>query len=164
MMRRNVVILIALTAVFFCSSTAQIDTTLRSFFPAHIGDYWEYMDDDFPTPTLHYYEKVKRDTLMPNGRTYRVFNLVQFRFPADSNRYNYYYRVDDSLRVYRFLADTLLVAKVNIKSMPSTHPTALFGPYALIGSLAVSRSTSGCIARRRTTSLICSLTLFQNTT
>lgn len=100
--------LLAMALLLFAgriSSPAQIDTTLRSFFPMHIGDYWEYMDDDFPTPTLHYYVKVKRDTLMPNGRTYRVFNEVEFRFPADSNRYNYYYRVDDSLRVYRFLAD-----------------------------------------------------------
>ena len=87
------------------TSVAQIDTSLKSFFPMHVGDYWEYMDEDFPTPTLHYYAKVKRDTLMPNGRTYRVFNEVEFQFPADSNRYNYYYRVDDSLRVYRYLAD-----------------------------------------------------------
>jgi hypothetical protein len=68
----------------------------------NIGDYWEYRDEDFPTPTLHYYVKAKRDTVMSNGHTYRVFNEVEFRFPADSNRYNYYYRVDDSLRVYEY--------------------------------------------------------------
>jgi hypothetical protein len=86
-------------------SHGQIDTTLRSFFPAHIGDYWEYMDDDFPMPTLHYYLKVKRDTLMPNGRTYFAFNFVEFRFPTDTNSF-YYYRIDDSMRVWSYSSDT----------------------------------------------------------
>jgi hypothetical protein len=105
MTTRKVILLFALTAVFIHTLAAQIDTTLKSFFPMHIGDYWEYMDEDFPTPTFHQYVRVKRDTLMPNGQLYQVFNEVEFRFPGDSNRYNYYYRIDDSLKVYRFLAD-----------------------------------------------------------
>lgn len=87
-------------------SFAQIDTTLKEFFPMHIGDYWEYMDEGFPNPEFHFYFKVKRDTLMPNGQFYRVFNMVKFRFPGDSNRYNYYYRIDDSMRVWTYMGDT----------------------------------------------------------
>lgn len=83
---------------------SQIDTTLRNFFPTHVGDYWEYMDDDFPTPTLHYYARVTGDTVMPNGKTYNIFSEVEFRFPTYT--YYYYYRIDDSLKVWRYYPDT----------------------------------------------------------
>ncbi len=38
-----------LPALLFIYTTAfaQIDTTLRDFFPMQIGNYWEYMDEDF---------------------------------------------------------------------------------------------------------------------
>jgi len=84
---------------------SQIDTTLRSFFPMHFGDYWEYMDDDFPTPTLHYYFRVEKDTLMPNGRTYFAFNYG-FLDSANSGNGYYFYRIDDSMSVWRYYPDS----------------------------------------------------------
>src|SRR5436309_14710758 len=105
---RRILLIVVWLALLFVAGEglAQIDTTLRSFFPMRIGDYWEYMDNGFPTPEFHYYVKVKRDTLMANGKWYRVFNYVDFRYPGDSNRYNYHYRIDDSMRVWTYTGDS----------------------------------------------------------
>ncbi len=78
----------------------QTDGTLRSFFPLHVGDYWEYLDDEVPTPFLHLNVKVIADTIMPNNKVYRIFREAEFRFPDDP--YYSFYRIDDSLRVYRY--------------------------------------------------------------
>jgi hypothetical protein len=103
----NILLLAAcLRSLFLTGSQCigQVDTSLRAFFPIHIGDYWEYKDEDFPEPTLHYYLKVKRDTLMPNGKTYFAFNFVEIRYPTDTNSF-YYYRLDDSMRVWSYSGD-----------------------------------------------------------
>ncbi len=43
---KNILVIIALTAVFLHTSAAQIDTTRREFFPLHIGDLWQYRDEN----------------------------------------------------------------------------------------------------------------------
>ena len=76
---------------------AQIDTTLREYFPMHVGDYWEYLD--FPFGDDPWSARITGDTLMPNGRTYYVFSY-------SGGAYRCYFRMDDSLRVFRYVGDT----------------------------------------------------------
>lgn len=100
------IIVVSIIFLIFPSTIyAQIDTTLKDFFPMHIGDYWEYMDEDFPEPTLHYYLRIKKDTIMPNAIKYFQFDEVDFKFPSDSDRYYHYYRMDDSLIVYKYVGN-----------------------------------------------------------
>jgi len=53
----------------FCSAHAQIDTTLRAFFPLRAGDLWEYEIDDSPSYPRFQVRNLG-DTLMPNGKVY----------------------------------------------------------------------------------------------
>jgi hypothetical protein len=71
---------------------AQIDTTLREYFPTHLGDLWEYEEYN-PPFSFRYQVRLTGDTLMPNGRRYYKFTGVEGGF----------YRIDDSLRVYKYL-------------------------------------------------------------
>jgi hypothetical protein len=83
-----------------CTASAQIDTTLRDFFPMQIGNYWEYIDEDFPEPSIRYSLSVVGDTTMPNGRLYRKF---QRRLIPSGDTDRFYFRLDDSLRVYEYI-------------------------------------------------------------
>ena len=69
----------------------QIDTTLRDYFPTHLGDLWEYEEDN-PPFSFRYQVKITGDTLMENGKQYIKFTGLNGGF----------YRLDDSLRVYRY--------------------------------------------------------------
>ncbi|MEK9137095.1 MAG: hypothetical protein AAB393_08230, partial [Bacteroidota bacterium] len=46
---------------------AQIDTTLREYFPTHLGNLWEYEEFN-PPMSIRYQVRLTGDTLMPNGR------------------------------------------------------------------------------------------------
>ena len=61
------VILISLFV--FSYTAAQVDTT--DWFPMQTGNYWEYMAWD--SPPKYFSIKVIGDTLMPNGREYKIF-------------------------------------------------------------------------------------------
>jgi hypothetical protein len=71
---------------------AQIDTTLKKYFPMEIGNVWEYEEQGYPD-LGHYQIKVVGDTTMPNGRVYRIF-----KGSSEPD----YYRMDDSLNIYRY--------------------------------------------------------------
>jgi len=76
------------------SAFAQIDTTLREYFPMHIGDYWgyrEFFGDSFSV-------RIVGDTLLNNRRYY------SFRF---NNGDSWFYRIDDSMRVRGFTRDSV---------------------------------------------------------
>lgn len=84
----------------FCIS--QIDTSeALSYFPLQIGNKWQYYDvytfDDYSSS--HYRTvTVLGDTLMPNGKKYRVLENE-----------NFYFRIDTSdLKVYAFNPDPYL--------------------------------------------------------
>ena len=77
------------------TTEAQIDTTLKNYFPTHVGNYWEYRDV-YNTGDIVFTMEVLGDTLMPNGFTYAIFK----RQRKESFDY-YYFRVDDSMRVMR---------------------------------------------------------------
>ncbi|MCH9029036.1 MAG: T9SS type A sorting domain-containing protein [Bacteroidetes bacterium] len=76
---------------------AQIDTTLREYFPLEIGNYWEYRDNLFETWTI---EAIK-DTIMPNGKTYTV--LKDSTSWSGGTIFYYYYRMDDSMKVWEYV-------------------------------------------------------------
>ncbi len=80
---------------------SQIDTTLRSFFPMNIGNYWEYMDEEIPT-FIHYSVSVKGDTILSNGKTYQVFQTILLS-PSPDTTYTHY-RMTDSLDVYQYFS------------------------------------------------------------
>lgn len=67
----NIRMVALFAAVVMCSQclAAQIDTTRREFFPMHLGDLWQYRNQDFQLVT----QKVISDTLI-GGRRY--FGLI----------------------------------------------------------------------------------------
>jgi len=82
---------------------SQIDTTLKDYFPMHIGDYWEYLAlYTPPQPSVRSWMKVAGDSLMPNGKTYRIFVDGVLDPPGITQRDSFYFRIDDSLRVWRY--------------------------------------------------------------
>ncbi len=85
---KSIVFLLASYSLSF----AQKDTTLKEYFPMEIGNVWEYEEDYFPW-SWRYQVKIVGDTIMPNGKTYRVF--IGSSQPE-------FYRIDDSLNVYRY--------------------------------------------------------------
>jgi hypothetical protein len=80
---------------------AQIDTTLKEYFPLEIGNYWEYRDN------LNNIWKIEviKDTIMPNGKKYFVLK-DSTDWVAGGVRYNLY-RIDDSMRVWQYAGDNL---------------------------------------------------------
>ncbi len=75
---------------FANSALAQIDTTLREYFPMHVGDYWEYAEfsgDRFSC-------RIIGDTVLNNGKRYYTFRF--------NNGDSWFYRIDDSMRVFRY--------------------------------------------------------------
>ncbi|HSL90655.1 MAG TPA: hypothetical protein VK870_15230, partial [Ignavibacteriaceae bacterium] len=80
---------------------AQIDTTLKEYFPLQIGNYWEYRDN------LNNIWKIEviKDTIMPNGKKYFVLK-DSTDWVAGGVRYNLY-RIDDSMRVWQYAGDNL---------------------------------------------------------
>ncbi len=86
------VILISLFV--FSYTTAQVDTA--DWFPMQTGNYWEYMAWD--SPPKYFSIKVIGDTLMPNGREYKIF--YQKYFAISSENITYFRK--DSNRVYEY--------------------------------------------------------------
>jgi len=73
-----------------------IDTT--DFFPMQNGNYWEYAASTF-YGTEYFSRTVIGDTLMPNGKTYKV--VVEKYFYLPGYEYPYYFRKDSSY-IYRY--------------------------------------------------------------
>ena len=99
---------IGLLLTFYSISLAQIDTTLKEYFPMEIGNVWEYEEDMFPD-YWHYQIKITRDTIMPNGKKYLEY------FNNGDPFYTKYYRMDDSLNVYQYKKFVCLEASEYIR-------------------------------------------------
>ncbi|MCI0706698.1 MAG: T9SS type A sorting domain-containing protein [Ignavibacteriae bacterium] len=98
--------IIFLKAYFFflpIVATAQVDTTLKDFFPMHIGDYWEYeMLSDAGNSYVRWFHRVIGDTIMPNGKRY--FTVLESDINSSSpDTIYHFYRIDDSLQVFKYL-------------------------------------------------------------
>ncbi|MCZ7609688.1 MAG: T9SS type A sorting domain-containing protein [Ignavibacterium sp.] len=88
------------TTVLFIIATfkivsAQVDTT--DWFPMQTGNYWEYMAWTGEGPK-YFSIKVLGDTLMPNGKEYKIFYKEYFNITSD---YTNYYRMEtDCIYLY----------------------------------------------------------------
>lgn len=130
---------LSLLAILTCYSTclSQLDTTYTFHYPLNIGDIWEYeyilMGQVFAIER----NEVIGDTLMPNGKTYRI---IDTDFPLSGVKYQ---RVN-SMRVYQFyhefeplnrpIYDEFLLFNLNLK----IGDTWLYPPKNYDGFLADS--------------------------
>ncbi len=76
------IIFLIIVAVGFVK--AQVDTT--DWFPTQTGNYWEYMAWTGEGPK-YFSIKILGDTLMPNGKEYKIFYKKYFDTPWDFIRY-----------------------------------------------------------------------------
>ncbi len=95
---RNLTGVLALSLCIFSNCLAQSDTTVTFHYPLNIGDYWEYRINVSGLIVIGT-KQVTGDTLMPNGKTYRVIKQDFTPFGAGTS----YFRVSDSLEVYLYL-------------------------------------------------------------
>jgi len=80
----------------------QIDTSVN--YPLSVGDYWEYTSTDYPP--YYSYVTVLKDTLMKNGKVYKIIENKQRYSTANDYFYTYdYQRVEDNLFVYKYMGD-----------------------------------------------------------
>lgn len=112
--------------MYFLLFTTSILTNLYSqnsshvfHYPLNIGDFWEY---EYRAGTMVMgieCRKIVGDTLMPNGKTYRI---ISTDFPLSADRYQ---RLEDSTSVYQFyqyrdssnaiVSDEFLLYKLDVK-------------------------------------------------
>jgi len=78
-----------LLLLFVLSLSAQPDTT-KNFYPLQVGNVWQYRVEDPSGSTYIGTGTIIRDTLMPNGKKYYVFQD------------GFVLRIDDSLNTYRY--------------------------------------------------------------
>lgn len=92
------IFLISLIAINF--SVAQVDTT--DWFPIQTGNYWEYMAWTGEGPK-YFSVKIIGDTLMPNGKEYKIFYKKYF---DTSSNLTWYFRKDSNL-VWEYFQDSI---------------------------------------------------------
>ena len=91
---------IFLSSLFILNfSNAQIDTT--DWFPMQSGSYWEYMAITIEG-SKYFSQKVIGDTLMPNGKTYKIISEEYFNPYSQDD----WYLRKESDWVLRYYADT----------------------------------------------------------
>ncbi|GAB4288080.1 MAG: hypothetical protein Kow0098_05380 [Ignavibacteriaceae bacterium] len=96
-MSKTLILLIFTSTLF---TNAQIDSTLKDYFPLEIGNYWEYRDNLFNLWTI----EAVGDTVMPNGKTYTIMR-DSTDWIGGSIHYSYY-RWDDSLKVWQYVGNS----------------------------------------------------------
>lgn len=101
--KNKIIVLILLLLTLKVNSIAQIDTTLKDYFPMQVGNLWEYYQDD----GIRYYfyqVKVIGDTVMPNGLQYKVFwDSTQFLGSGEPRLH--FYRIDSSMNVWEYVSE-----------------------------------------------------------
>ena len=86
---------------FFSIGTFALNNALAQqesytfYYPLNIGDYWEYEFYTSPAFIIIQPRRVVGDTLMPNGKNYR---MIEESWPGGLT----YQRIEDSTRVYQF--------------------------------------------------------------
>ncbi len=115
---RNLMGILALSLCISSNCFAQPDTTVTFHYPLNIGDIWEY--EYLLSGQLFAIEcrEVIGDTLMPNGKTYRI---IDTDFALSATKFQ---RID-SMRVYQFydrfeppnqiIYDEFLLYKLDLK-------------------------------------------------
>lgn len=92
------IFLISLIAINF--TAAQVDTT--DWFPMQTGNYWEYMAWTGDGPK-YFSVKVMGDTLMPNGKEYKIFYKKYFDTSSD---FTWYFRKDTN-KILSYYGDSI---------------------------------------------------------
>lgn len=92
------IFLISLIAINF--SVAQVDTT--DWFPMQTGNYWEYMAWTGDGPK-YFSVKVMGDTLMPNGKEYKIFYKKYFDTSSD---FTWFFRKDTN-KIWAYYGDSI---------------------------------------------------------
>jgi hypothetical protein len=100
--RRIACLLLAACSV----ATAQIDTSLKVYFPMAVGNTWEYEEEMFPH-VWRYQVKAVRDTVLSNGKRYLEYYSGESKF----------YRMDDSLNVYLFDSNSCSQSEIRVFSL-----------------------------------------------
>jgi len=107
------IIFLIIVAVGFVK--AQVDTT--DWFPTQTGNYWEYMawTDEGPK---YFSIKILGDTLMPNGKEYKIFYKKYFDLSQEEIWFD---RKQDSY-VYRYFGDSISCETLEYKFLDFTCP------------------------------------------
>jgi hypothetical protein len=86
------IILFTLTLIMAINLSAQIDTTLKEFWPLGLGDTWQFRNQHGEIST--YIQVIAVDTLLPNGYRYAKIGV-----PPNFNTGFSYDRIDSLFRV-----------------------------------------------------------------
>jgi hypothetical protein len=90
-MRIFITIIIILTATAIVK--AQIDSTLKKYYPLKDGNYWEYTDNYNLANS-----RVMGDTILPNAQCYKILkNIGNY-----GTTYYEFLRIDDSMNVWKY--------------------------------------------------------------
>jgi len=87
-------------ALLFTGALAKSQTNWEEYYPLHIGDFWEY--SDFGTIPTTVTRKVIADTIMSNGRSYKVIEEFVRDGPYPGKRYEYQ-RIDSLGNVFGYV-------------------------------------------------------------
>ena len=107
------IIFLIIVAVGFIK--AQVDTT--DWFPTQAGNYWEYMAWTGEGPK-YFSIKILGDTLMPNGKEYKIFYKKYFDLGLEGIWFD---RKQDSY-VYRYFGDSISCETLEYKFLDFTCP------------------------------------------
>ena len=92
--------IILLSLFAFSFTAAQVDTT--DWFPMQTGNYWEYMAWSGEGPK-YFGIKILGDTLMPNGKEYKIFYKKYFDTSSD---FTWYFRKDTN-KIWAYYGDSI---------------------------------------------------------
>jgi len=94
--------------IFSFNTDAQVDTT--DWFPMHTGNYWEYMAITLDGP-IYYSISILGDTLMLNGKEYKIFYQKYFE---NSDGTTWYFRKENNF-IYQFYGDQIACSDLEYK-------------------------------------------------
>lgn len=85
----------------FLVSPLNSQTNWEEYYPLHVGDFWEYDDLDWTGLPTKVTRQVIKDTLMPNGKTYKVIEHFVRDGPYPRKSYEYQ-RIDTLGNVFTY--------------------------------------------------------------
>jgi hypothetical protein len=78
----------AIFVILLVSKPASSQTSWEDYYPLHIGDFWEYQEYDNNIPVT-FSRQVVKDTLMSNGKTYKVIKSTTIGGPYPGVSFSY---------------------------------------------------------------------------
>ena len=132
-------ILIFVILINSLPSLSQTDTTALSYYPLHKNNYWQYLkfEQELWTPdtwTSYYSIEVLGDTILPNGKSYKILERVSLDSLQPS--YSYFERIDTltcNVYYYNFRADSQEILINSLKSQVDDTSFAYRGMWGFYG-------------------------------